>query len=300
MNYIFSATAESTPLEQLEQLEQIQPSDLTISNAQKFFESMLPGIRSLAFNIVLCVALYVIGKKVIRILHKMLERALRRMQADAGLTTFLCHALEFGLRLILIFVILGQLGINTASIITVMGTLMLAIGMSLQGSLSNVAGGILILLMHPFRAGHYIICDYGEGVVTTIGLVYTTLTTKDNRVITIPNGAISNCAVTDCGENPERRLDIVVGISYESDLRKAKQILQQISDESSHVLHDKPVNIFVDSLADSSVNLGLFCYVSSPDFLPAKWEITEEIKLRFDEAGISIPYPQVHVHMDQA
>ena len=198
--------------------------------------------------------------------------------------------------------ILGQLGVNTASIITVLGTLMLAVGMSLQGSLSNVAGGILILFMKPFRVGHYIISDYGEGTVSMIGLFYTTLTTKDNRILTIPNSQISNCAVTNCTQNPVRRLDTIVGISYDADIRLAKEIMEKTARECQYVIKDDPgreITVFVDALGDSSVDLGLFCYVNSPDFLAAKWQITEEIKLRFDKAGISIPFPQVHVHMEK-
>ena len=198
MEDIFTTAAESLPIEQIEQIE---PSDLTVSNFKKILDAILPGVRSLAFNIVICILIYVIGSKVIALIKRMLTRALNRMQAESGLSHFLESAIDIVLHIFLIFMILGQLGVNTASIVTVLGTLMLAVGMSLQGSLSNVAGGILILLMHPFRVGHYIICDYGEGTVSAIGLVYTTLTTKDNRVLTIPNGQISNCAVTDCGEN---------------------------------------------------------------------------------------------------
>ena len=298
MSGIISTATESTPIEQIEQMEPIEPSDLTFTNLKNFFEGMLPLIRSLAFNIIVCLVIILIGRKVIRLLHRMLQKGLERTQADIGLTRFLGSALEIFLHIILIFVILGQLGINTASIVTVLGTLMLAIGMSLQGSLANVAGGILILLMHPFRVGHYIICDHGEGTVSMIGLVYTTITTKDNRVLTIPNSIISNCAVTDCGENPVRRLDLLVGISYDSDIVLAKKILLEISKEIPDILQNHPVDVFVDSLGDSAVNMGMNCYVPSPSFLSAKWAVTEAVKLRFDEAGISIPFPQVHVHME--
>lgn len=295
MEDVLSTAVESLPVEQIEQIE---PQDLSVSNLKAFFTDLLPGIRSLAFNIVVCIVIYIIGRKLIQLLHHMLTRALTRAQADVGLIRFLGSALDFILHIFLIFMLLGQLGINTASIVTVLGTLMLAVGMSLQGSLANVAGGILILLMHPFRVGHYIICDYGEGTVSMIGLVYTTLTTKDNRILTIPNSQISNCAVTNCGENPVRRLDLITGISYSSDIKLAKEVLQKICDECEYVLQDRPVNIFVDSLGDSSVNIGLYCYVPSSDFLAAKWEVTEKIKLSFDDAGIEIPFPQVDVHMN--
>lgn len=295
---IFSTAIESAPIEEaIESIEPIEASDLTVSNLEKFAQSLLPGIRAFAFDIVICVIIFIVGRKVLQLLHRMLGHALQKWQADPGLVTFLGGVLDTLFYIVLLFMILGQLGINTASIITVLGTMMLAVGMSLQGSLSNVAGGILILLMHPFRVGHYIVCDYGEGTVTTIGLVYTTLTTKDNRMLTIPNSQISNCAVTDCGEYPVRRLDLEVGISYASDIRRAKKILEEICSQSPYVLKDRQVSIFVDSLGDSAVNLGVYCYVASSDFLAAKWALTEEVKLRFDEGGIDIPFPQVQVHM---
>lgn len=296
MANIFSTAADSI---QIEDIEQIDASDLTVSNLKRFFESLLPGIRSLAFDIIVCIIIYIVGRKLIKLLHKMLNKTLEKTQADVGVVKFLGSALEIILYVFLFFMILGQLGVNTASIITVLGTAMLAVGMSLQGSLSNVAGGILILFTKPFRVGHYIISDHGEGTVTMIGLFYTTITTKDNRVLTLPNSQISNCAVTNCTQNPVRRLDTVVGISYESDIRLAKEIMEKTARDCQYVLQDRDITVFVDSLGDSSVDIGLFCYVNSPDFLAAKWQITEEIKLRFDEAGISIPFPQVHVHMEK-
>ena len=296
MANIFSTAADSI---QIEDIEQIDASDLTVSNLKRFFESLLPGIRSLAFDIIVCIIIYIVGRKLIKLLHKMLNKTLEKTQADVGVVKFLGSALEIILYVFLFFMILGQLGVNTASIITVLGTAMLAVGMSLQGSLSNVAGGILILFTKPFRVGHYIISDHGEGTVTMTGLFYTTITTKDNRVLTLPNSQISNCAVTNCTQNPVRRLDTVVGISYESDIRLAKEIMEKTARDCQYVLQDRDITVFVDSLGDSSVDIGLFCYVNSPDFLAAKWQITEEIKLRFDEAGISIPFPQVHVHMEK-
>jgi len=293
---IFSTAADSI---QIEDIEQIDASDLTVSNLKRFFESLLPGIRSLAFDIIVCIIIYIVGRKLIKLLHKMLNKTLEKTQADVGVVKFLGSALEIILYVFLFFMILGQLGVNTASIITVLGTAMLAVGMSLQGSLSNVAGGILILFTKPFRVGHYIISDHGEGTVTMIGLFYTTITTKDNRVLTLPNSQISNCAVTNCTQNPVRRLDTVVGISYDSDIRLAKEIMEKTARDCQYVLQDRDITVFVDSLGDSSVDIGLFCYVNSPVFLAAKWQITEEIKLRYDEAGISIPFPQVHVHMEK-
>ena len=297
MDDILSTAVEAIPVEDVGQIE---ASDLTVDNLHKFLESLLPGIRSLAFNILVCIVIYVVGKKLIRLIHKMLQKTMEKTQADVGIIRFLDSTLDVVLHIFMIFMILGQLGVNTASIVTVLGAGMLAVGMALQGSLSNVAGGILILFMRPFRVGDYIVCDYGEGTVTLIGLFYTTITAKDNRVITVPNGSISNCAVTNCTQNPVRRIDTIVGISYDSDIRLAKEIMESIARNCRYVLQDREITVFVDSLGDSAVNIGLFCYVNTPDFLAAKWQMTEDIKLRFDDAGISIPFPQVHVHMENA
>ena len=160
MANIFSTAADSI---QIEDIEQIDASDLTVSNLKRFFESLLPGIRSLAFDIIVCIIIYIVGRKLIKLLHKMLNKTLEKTQADVGVVKFLGSALEIILYVFLFFMILGQLGVNTASIITVLGTAMLAVGMSLQGSLSNVAGGILILFTKPFRVGHYIISDHNKG-----------------------------------------------------------------------------------------------------------------------------------------
>ena len=280
-------------------IEQVTPADLEASNLKLLAEGLLPGIRTLAFNIVISIILYFVGKKLIKVASRIAERALARTQADEGLTQFIKTALDYILHVFLIIAILAQLGVNTASLVTVLVTVLVAIGMSLQGSLSNVAGGILILIMRPFRVGHYIICDYGEGTVRSIGLVYTTITMKDNRVLTIPNGQLSACAVTDCTENPERRLDLTVGISYDADIRLAKKILEDILKNNPYVLQDMDTDVFVEKLADSSVDMGLCCYVASDDFLAAKRDILEKIKLSFDGNGIQIPFPQVQIHMEK-
>ena len=196
--------------------------------------------------------------------------------------------------------IVGQLGVNTASIVTILGAGGLAISMSLQGSLSNVAGGILILLMKPFKVGDFVSTPYGDGTVQAIGLVYTTLTTIDNRKLTIPNGELSNAAVFDASAMAERRLDTVVGISYDSDIRRAKEIMEGVYKSSPGFLPEKGVNVHVSSLGDSSVGIEGFGWVKGSEFLAAKWYVLENVKLAYDANGITIPFPQVDVHLDTA
>lgn len=276
----------------------IDPSDLTPGALQQLLQSITPSLTKLVFNIVISIIIFFIGKKLIGFLLKLLDKFLAKTSIDVGVAKFLSSAARTCMYAILIFMIVGQLGVNTASIVTVMGAAGLAISMSLQGSLANVAGGILILLMKPFRVGDYVMTSFGDGTVQAIGLVYTTITTVDNRVLTIPNGTLANSAVTDASMMPERRLDISVGISYDSDIRKAKEIMEEVYRSCPAVIADKGINVHVSSLGDSAVVIEAFGWVPGAEYLSSKWYVTEEIKLRFDEGGIKIPYPQMDVHLD--
>ena len=276
----------------------IDPSDLTPGALQQFFQSITPSLTKLLFNIIVSIVIFLIGRKLIGFLLKLLDKFLAKTSIDVGVSKFLLSAARTCMYAILIFMIVGQLGVNTASIVTVMGAAGLAISMSLQGSLSNVAGGILILLMKPFRVGDYVMTSFGDGTVQAIGLVYTTITTVDNRVLTIPNGTLANSAVTDASMMPERRLDISVGISYDSDIRRAKEIMEEVYRSCPAVIADKGINVHVSSLGDSAVVIEAFGWVPGSEFLSSKWYVTEEIKLRFDEGGIKIPYPEMDVHLD--
>ena len=276
----------------------IDPSDLTPGALQQLLQSITPSLTKLVFNIVISIIFFFIGKKLIGFILKLLDKFLAKTSMDVGVSKFLVSAARTCMYAILIFMIVGHLGVNTASIVTVMGAAGLAISMSLQGSLANVAGGILILLMKPFRVGDYVMTSFGDGTVQAIGLVYTTITTVDNRVLTIPNGTLANSAVTDASMMPERRLDISVGISYDSDIRKAKEIMEEVYRSCPAVIVDKGINVHVSSLGDSAVVIEAFGWVPGSEFLSSKWYVTEEIKLRFDEGGIKIPYPQMDVHLD--
>ena len=276
----------------------IDPSDLTPGALEKLLETLAPSLQKLVFNVVISLIIFFVGRKLIDFLLKLLDKFLAKTSMDVGVSKFLVSAARTCMYAILIFMIVGQLGVNTASIVTVMGAAGLAISMSLQGSLANVAGGILILLMKPFRVGDYVMTSFGDGTVQAIGLVYTTITTVDNRVLTIPNGTLANSAVTDASMMPERRLDISVGISYDSDIRRAKEIMEEVYRSCPAVIADKGINVHVSSLGDSAVVIEAFGWVPGSEFLSSKWYVTEEIKLRFDEGGIKIPYPQMDVHLD--
>ena len=280
--------------------EVVDEAGQQLSALQNFLIDAAPSIRAFVFNLIIAVIIYIVGRKLIKLATRILEKFLGRTGMDAGVSTFLVSTARALLYVLLAFVIVGQLGVNTASIVTLLGTAGIAIGMSLQGSLANVAGGILILLMKPFRVGDYVSTSYGDGTVKLIGLVYTVITTVDNRALTIPNGALSNSAVFNANAMPERRLDISVGISYDSDITLAKRIMEEVYRDSPGFLPDKDLNVHVSGLEDSSVTIEGFGWVRGSEYLKSKWYVLEEVKLRYDAAGVTIPFPQMDVHIDQS
>ena len=200
---------------------------------------------------------------------------------------------------ILIMLIATGFGLDAASIIAVFGSAGVAIGLALQGSLSNLAGGVLILILKPFKVGDYIIEDSNknEGTVTEIQIFYTKLTTGDNKTIILPNGTLANSSLTNVTQAPYRRNEIKIGISYESDIRTAKKVLQDLLDNDTAVLQDQDKLVFVDNLADSSVVIGVRCWFKNEDFWPGRWRLIEEAKYALEEHGIVLAYPQLDVHI---
>ncbi|WP_125141904.1 mechanosensitive ion channel family protein [Clostridium transplantifaecale] len=256
-----------------------------------------PDLMSLGWKLFIALLIFLIGRKLIRIVQKMMYASFERTGVEVGVSKFLRSLTEFILYALLVFIILGQLGFNTTSILAVLGTASLALSLSLQQSLANFAGGVLILMMKPFKVGDYIICPQGEGTVSMIGLVYTTLATVDNKAITVPNGTLANSTVTNVTAMEKRRLDLTVGIGYQADLKKAKQILEKLYTEHPAIMKDSDITVFVDSLGESSVMIGARGWVAAEDYWKTRWDITEKIKLAFDKAGIEIPFNQMDVHI---
>ena len=276
----------------LTELSQIKPGMI-----KQMLEGLGPSLMSLGWKLFIALILFLAGRKLIRFVQRMMSASFERTGVEIGVSKFLRSLTEFSLYALLVFIILGQLGVNTTSILAVLGTASLALSLSLQQSLSNFAGGVLILMMKPFKVGDYIVCIHGEGTVSMIGLVYTTLATVDNKAITIPNGTLANSTVTNVTAMERRRLDLTVGIGYRSDLKKAKTILEKHYREHPAVLKDPDITVFVDSLGESSVMIGARGWVAADDYWAAKWDITEKIKLAFDEAGIDIPFNQMDIHI---
>ena len=254
---------------------------------------------SLIGKIVIVVLIWFIGKKIIRVLDKLVKKMLDRSTLDKGVVNFVVSVLKFVMYAILIMIVVDKLGFQTTSLLTLFGSAALAIGMSLQGSLSNFAGGVLILLLKPFVVGDYIIEDTNgkEGTVKEIQIFYTKLSTIDNKTIVIPNGMLTNNSITNATAKDERQLDLRVGISYDADIRQAKSVIENLLIKDECIIKNEQINVFVHELADSAVVLGIRAWVKNEEYWETRWRLNQRIKEDFDYYGIEIPYNQLDVHI---
>ena len=234
-------------------------------------------------------------------LLKMTNKWMERRGAEAGIQKFVMSFAGLVYNILLIFAVAGILGVGTSSIVAMVGSAGLAVGLALQGSLSNFAGGVLILLLKPFRVGDYIIEDShkNEGTVSEISIFYTKLLTPDNKTIVIPNGTLSNSSLTNVTNMDRRRIAFVVGIAYEADIRTAKEALLAVAEGDPAKLSEEPALVFVNDLGDSAVNIGVRVWVRAEDYWEARWRLTEAIKYALDEKGIPIPNQQIDVQIKQ-
>ena len=263
-------------------------------------QSWIPGLLALGIRLAVAALIIFIGSRVAKGVKKFLRKTFQRMELDLGVSKFLLSVAEVCIYAIAVFIAADNFGIPSASIVALLGSAGLAIGLSLKDSLANVAGGILILLMRPFTVNDYIIFEDMEGTVQNIGLVYTTLAAADNKKITIPNGSISNGAVINVTAQEKRRVDIEVGIGYTSDMKKAKEILYRIFESEPRVLKEEGITVYVGQLADSAVIIGGRGWTKTDDYWSVRWGIIESIKEEFDKAGIEIPYNQLDVNLKRA
>lgn len=257
----------------------------------------IPGLIDYALRLVLVFVLFWAGRKFLSWLVRLCDRALERQGIEVTVRRFLRNVLTALGYIFLVMSLLQIVGVAVTSLAAVFASAGVAIGLALQGSLANFAGGILILLMKPFVIGDYIIQGENEGTVREIGLVYTRLQTGDGRRVMIPNGELADSSLINVSANHTRRLDLSVGISYDSDIRLAKEILKRLGEQDPARLEEQDVTVYVSELADSAVKLGLRLWVNCGDYWAARWRLTEEIKLEFDKAGVEIPFNQLDVHM---
>ncbi|MBR0341445.1 MAG: mechanosensitive ion channel [Oscillospiraceae bacterium] len=258
------------------------------------------SLVSLAIDLFIAILILLVGFRLagwaVRAARKVFEKA----GMDESLQTFLLSAISIVSKILVGFMAVTRLGIATSSIIAVLGSAMLAIGMSLQGSLSNIAGGVVLLLVKPFAAGDYIVEEGTgkEGYVTAVGLVYTTLRTIDNKVIMVPNGALAASAITNYTAEAKRIVQIYVGVEYSEDIGKVRRVIEDVVRAEPARLEGEEIKIYVHEFADSSINMGIRFWVKTEDYYPSLWGCQERLKTAFDENAISIPFPQVDVHLD--
>ena len=249
------------------------------------------------WKIVFALLIWFIGKKLISLSLKLLKKVFDRGSIDVGVVNFTMSIIKFALYAVLILMVIVELGIQTTSLITVFGSAALAVGMSLQGSLSNFAGGVLILIFKPFKVGDYIVVGNYEGTVRTIEILYTKLTTVDNKVVMLPNGTLSNSNIVNVGAEDFRRLDIEMSIGYSSDLKLAKTLLNTIVNNNPAVIKDRDIKVIVKSLDESCVTLETRVWVKTEDYWDTRFTLLEEYKAEFDKNGIEIPFNQMDVHI---
>lgn len=273
-----------------------------ISRTQEYIDRYLPSVLSFGLRLLFAVIVFLVGARLIKLLRKFIRRSMERAGADVGLMQFLDSLLKVIFYFVLIMLIASGFGVDTTSVMALVGSAGLTIGLAFQGSLSNFAGGVLLLLIKPFKVGDYIIyvADNLEGTVTEVQMFYTTLLTADNRRVVIPNGVLSNNSLVNVTAQDKRRLDIDVGIGYDSDLKLAKELCEKLLNQEEKILDDQEHIVVVDSLADSAVMLKLRFWVRPEDYWATKWRMTEKVKILFDENGIEIPFNQVDVNIKSA
>lgn len=262
---------------------------------KEMFERYVPVVCDYLLRIALVLVIFFVGRKLIKNIVSLCDQALKRHGMEVTVRRFFCNVINALGYICMLGILLQTVGLTATSLTALVASAGVAVGLALQGSLSNFAGGVLILLMKPFVIGDYIVQGNTEGTVKEIGLVYTELITADNRLIVIPNGTLIDSSIVNVTATGKRRLELSVGIGYKSDLKKAKEVLIRLGENDPARDPENPVNVFVSELAESSVNLGLHVWVSSSEYWNAKWRLTENIKLAFDEEGIEIPFKQVEI-----
>lgn len=284
-------------------IDGIQENLENILDFKQYLSNQIPAVTGFCLKVVMAVIVFFVGRKVIQWLLKIMKRSLERANVDAGVVQFAGSLGKAVLYLLLIFNIAISLGVKESSVAALLGTAGVTVGLALQGGLANLAGGVLLLLFKPFVVGDYIIQDQSngcEGTVAKIEICYTTLLSIDNKKIVVPNGTLSNSTIINVTAKENRKLEIKVGISYESDIHRAKRILEDILKEDSDTKSDAgEMVVFVDELGDSAVIMGLRVWVATEKYWSTRWRLNEKIKERFDASGISIPYNQMEVYVHQ-
>lgn len=268
-----------------------------------FLEHLLQTLKTVGatsiFKILLAVVILIIGSKLIKIIIKLLNKSHSYAKLDESVRSFLNSFIRVVLYAVLYITAATALGVPETSLVTALASCGLAVGLALQGSLSNFAGGLMILIFKPFVIGDYIVSGTFEGTVKEINVLYTVIVTLDNRTVTIPNGSISNAPVVDVTGQATRRLDISVGISYNADIDKALSVLSALAANNKEILQTPAPQAVVDNLGESSIDLILRFWVNTENYWPVRYQMLKDVKQALDENGIEIPFPQLDVHISK-
>ena len=270
-----------------------------MENIEVYTDMAIKMVMEYAPGFLLALLTLIIGLWIIKFAIKGVNKALERSKVEVSLQKFLASLVSIGFKILLLISVASMVGIETTSFIAIMGAAGLAVGLALQGSLANFAGGVLILFFKPFKVGDFIEAQGFMGTVKEIQIFNTIMNTPDNKVIIIPNGGLSSGSITNFSKEAQRRVDMVFGIGYGDDLKKAKEVLKRIVDEEPRVLKNPEPMIAVSELADSSVNFVVRVWVNSADYWDVYFDMHEKVKLTFDSENISIPFPQQDVHLIQ-
>jgi len=266
---------------------------------KQFFIDYQGHFQEYSFKFVVALLIIFIGSKLSKVVANGIGKVFEKKSVDTAITAFIKSLVRILIVIAALIAGLSHLGIQTTTFVAIIGAAGLAIALALQGSLSNFASGILIATFRPFKAGDYIEAGGVAGVVKEIQIFSTIMTTPDNKLVVLPNSQVTGGAITNYSTNPTRRIDMIIGVSYDADLKQAESLLRSLLDNHPQVLKEPNYTVGVLELADSSVNFVVRPWVKTEDFWAVKFDLTKTIKLSLDEAGIGIPYPQMDVHLHQ-
>ncbi len=284
---LFTALTETAPLEEIP----------TASELQKWLESLGEQAFHLAVRLLFALALLFLGTRLIKFLLNRFRHSKLYARMDTGLATFIASASKIGLYIVLILILLGVLGVETTSFLALFTSGGVAVALAFQGAVSNLAGGVMILLFHPFRVGDYIETTEIAGTVKEINVLYTVIVTPDNKRVTVPNGTLTNTAITDYSAETMRRVDIVFSAAYNSDLETVKTTILNVALAHEKVLKDPPPEARLKAQSASSLDFQLRAWCTPEDYWDVFYDINEGVKKAFDENGIVIPFPQMDIHV---
>lgn len=270
-----------------------------LSNAEQWLTNNSDLFIQYGVNIISALVILFIGNIIVKAVANSVSKVLQKKNMDRAVVEFIHGLVRYLLFVIVLIAALGRLGVQTASVVAVIGAAGLAVGLALQGSLSNFAAGVLIVAFRPFKSGDYVEIGGVAGSVDSIQIFQTVLTTPDNKMVVVPNGSVIGSPITNYSRHATRRIDLMIGVSYGSDLQKTKELLTRICESDERILKEPGIKVGVHTLADSSVNFVVRPWVKTADYWNVYFDLMQAIKEGLDKEGIEIPFPQMDVHVNK-